>query len=87
MRYLMDVAENIPSIVKVMLTCFISNTSGMKFYERLGFTTDDFSPRERKLRGGKTVKPDYVILSRKTAASRAAADRQHDVNEKNPLQN
>lgn len=84
----MNAAENIPGIVKVMLTCFVTNDSGMKFYERLGFTTDDFSPRERKLRGGKTVKPDYVILSRKTATSRStAADRHYDVNEKNPSQN
>lgn len=70
MKYLMDAAENIPGVEKVMLTCFASNVGGLKFYERLGFETDDFSPRERKLRGGKTVKADYVILSRKTSAGR-----------------
>ena len=48
-----------------MLTCFTINTRGRKFYERLGFEVDEKnSPRERKLRGGKIVKPDYVILSR-----------------------
>lgn len=69
MTHLMDVAENIPSVEKVMLTCFISNASGIKFYEKLGFVEDDYSPRERKLRGGKVVKPDYVILSRRTSKS------------------
>ncbi|KAI8688844.1 N-alpha-acetyltransferase 40 [Fusarium keratoplasticum] len=68
MGYLMDVADNIASVDKVMLTCFVSNASGLKFYEKLGFDKDDYSPRERKLRGGKVVIPDYVILSRPTAS-------------------
>ncbi|KAK5992811.1 N-alpha-acetyltransferase 40 [Cladobotryum mycophilum] len=71
--YLMTIAENIPSTEKVMLTCFTSNSSGLKFYDKMGFTTDDFSPRERKLRGGKVVMPDYVILSRRTRQSRPGA--------------
>ncbi|KAF7542992.1 hypothetical protein G7Z17_g11108 [Cylindrodendrum hubeiense] len=75
MGYLMDVAENIQTVEKVMLTCFVSNTSGLKFYEKLGFDKDDYSPRERKLRGGKTVVPDYVILSRRTATGDAADPR------------
>lgn len=66
MGCLTKAAENIPTIEKVMLTCFVSNASGLKFYEKIGFIEDDFSPRERKLRGGKVVKPDYVILSRRT---------------------
>ncbi|KAK1247172.1 hypothetical protein MKX07_002081 [Trichoderma sp. CBMAI-0711] len=67
MAQLITIAENIPSTKKVMLTCFTSNASGLKFYEKLGFTKDAFSPRDRTLRGGKVVKPDYVILSRETA--------------------
>lgn len=67
MNLLITMAENIPSTKKVMLTCFISNTNGLRFYEKMGFTTDDFSPRDRVLRGGKIVRPDYVILSRETA--------------------
>jgi hypothetical protein len=48
-----------------MLTCFTSNARGRRFYERLGFSVDErTSPRERKLRGGKVVKPDYVIMSK-----------------------
>lgn len=65
----MNVAENVPTVEKVMLTCFVSNTSGLKFYEKLGFDKDDYSPRERKLRGGKTVVPDFVILSRRTTTT------------------
>ncbi|KAH0492543.1 hypothetical protein TgHK011_007491 [Trichoderma gracile] len=67
MAQLITIAENIPSTRKVMLTCFTSNTNGLRFYEKLGFTKDEFSPRDRTLRGGKVVKPDYVILSRRTA--------------------
>lgn len=68
MGYLMDVGDHISSVEKVMLTCFVSNASGLKFYEKLGFDKDDYSPRERKLRGGKVVIPDYVILSRPTTS-------------------
>lgn len=67
MNQLITIAENIPSTKKVMLTCFISNLNGLKFYEKIGFMKDDFSPRDRTLRGGKVVRPDYVILSRETA--------------------
>lgn len=66
MNQLITIAENIPSTKKVMLTCFTSNLNGLKFYEKIGFTKDDFSPRDRTLRGGKVVRPDYVILSRET---------------------
>ncbi|KAL6892721.1 acyl-CoA N-acyltransferase [Trichoderma longibrachiatum] len=67
MAQLITIAENIPLTRKVMLTCFTSNINGLKFYEKLGFTKDEFSPRDRTLRGGKVVKPDYVILSRGTS--------------------
>ncbi|KAF4969579.1 hypothetical protein FZEAL_10209 [Fusarium zealandicum] len=68
MGYLTDAAENIATVEKVMLTCFVSNASGLAFYDKLGFSKDDYSPRERKLRGGKVVIPDYVILSRPTVS-------------------
>ncbi|KAF5001272.1 hypothetical protein FGRMN_1117 [Fusarium graminum] len=77
MGYFVDVAENIPTIRKAMLTCFVSNESALKFYEKLGFTKDDYSPRERKLRGGKVVIPDYVILSRPTASQKVDNSRAH----------
>lgn len=67
MQQLITIAENIPSTRKVMLSCFTSNSNGLRFYEKIGFTKDAFSPRDRTLRGGKVVRPDYVILSRRTA--------------------
>ncbi|KAI6769891.1 hypothetical protein HG530_004520 [Fusarium avenaceum] len=77
MSYYTDVAENIPTVEKAMLTCFVSNESALKFYEKLGFTKDDYSPRERKLRGGKVVVPDYVILSRPTSSQKVDNSRAH----------
>lgn len=76
MKHLMDVAESIPKVEKTMLTCFVSNASALQFYEKLGFTKDEYSPRERKLRGGKTVIPDYVILSRRTTRGDTLGPRQ-----------
>lgn len=64
MSFHSTVAENLPPITKVMLTCFLSNRRGLKFYERLGFEEDEISPRPRKLRYGKVFTPDYVILSK-----------------------
>ncbi|KAF5532930.1 hypothetical protein FNAPI_12810 [Fusarium napiforme] len=78
MGYFTDVAENIPSVEKAMLTCFVSNKSALKFYEKLGFSKDDYSPRARKLRGEKVVIPDYVILSRQTTSKRVEASRAYE---------
>ncbi|PHH66991.1 hypothetical protein CDD81_4386 [Ophiocordyceps australis] len=64
MELVMQVADKIPTVTKVMLTCFTSNKRARAFYDRLGFVIDDSSPRQRKLRAGRTVFPDYVILSR-----------------------
>lgn len=65
MEYILAVGQNIKCVEKVMLTCFVCNAAGRGFYEKMRFDVDEFSPGERKLRGGKTVKPDYVILSRR----------------------
>ncbi|GJN70402.1 hypothetical protein PLIIFM63780_003007 [Purpureocillium lilacinum] len=73
MGHLIAAAEGIPSVDKAMLTCFASNARARAFYEGLGFGLDESSPRERRLRGGKVVVPDYVILSRGTAWARASA--------------
>ncbi|KAJ6442931.1 acetyltransferase [Purpureocillium lavendulum] len=74
MGFLTAAAAAIPSVEKAMLTCFVCNARARAFYEGLGFGLDESSPRERRLRGGKTVVPDYVILSRRTAR-RAARGR------------
>ncbi|KAI3557801.1 acetyltransferase [Colletotrichum abscissum] len=65
MDYLVKVAESIPIIEKVMLTCFIANADARAFYEKLGFEIDALSPVERKLRFGKVFVPDYVIMSKR----------------------
>ncbi|OHE94414.1 acetyltransferase [Colletotrichum orchidophilum] len=65
MDYLVKVAESIPIIEKVMLTCFIANAEARAFYEKLGFEIDALSPVERKLRFGKVFVPDYVIMSKR----------------------
>lgn len=58
------IAQSIPIVEKVMLTCFKSNTKALAFYRKLGFVKDALSPDERRLRGGKVFVPDYLIMSR-----------------------
>ncbi|ORY57871.1 acyl-CoA N-acyltransferase [Pseudomassariella vexata] len=62
--FLEDVAVNVPTVEKVMLTCFTSNKRALDFYKKLGFKKDDISPEPRRLRYGKEVVPDYVIMSK-----------------------
>jgi RimJ/RimL family protein N-acetyltransferase len=64
MQILGAVATKIPNTAKLMLTCFTSNQKAIKFYERLGYSKDDFSPAPKLLRNGTKIEPDYVILSR-----------------------
>lgn len=63
MDHVFSTAANTPSVEKTMLTCFVPNEGGRRFYERMGFEVDESSPGDRKLRSGKVVKSDYVILS------------------------
>ncbi|CAG8909390.1 unnamed protein product [Penicillium egyptiacum] len=49
---------------KSMLTVFKSNESARRFYERLGYEVDEYSPRPRKLRNGTIKDVDYLILSK-----------------------
>ena len=65
-HHLMQIAEDVAGRIelqKVMLTCFLSNVKARQFYERRGYATDVSSPGPRKTRN-KTVKPDYVIMSK-----------------------
>lgn len=65
-KHLMDIVEGTAEKVgveKVMLTCFLSNTLAHSFYERRGYAADVSSPEDRSTRG-KTVKADYVIMSK-----------------------
>ncbi|KAH8779445.1 acyl-CoA N-acyltransferase [Hyaloscypha sp. PMI_1271] len=59
-----EIAARIPGTEKVMLTCFTSNVRGVKFYERLGYAKDEFSPPPKVLRNGTKVEAEYVILSK-----------------------
>ncbi|KAL2255602.1 hypothetical protein VTK26DRAFT_3037 [Humicola hyalothermophila] len=64
MSFHSTVAQNLPPVTKVMLTCFLSNQRGLDFYRKLGFEEDAISPEPRDLRNGKRFLPDYVILSK-----------------------
>ncbi|KAK2766678.1 hypothetical protein FQN54_005991 [Arachnomyces sp. PD_36] len=49
---------------KAMLTVFRSNEMSRRFYEKLGYEEDEFSPRPKRLRNGVVKEPDYIILSK-----------------------
>lgn len=65
--HLMALVEHIGTstgMSKAMLTVFTRNANAERFYRRLGYVEDAFSPRVRKLRGGKVLRPQYFILSK-----------------------
>lgn len=51
-------------VSKAMLTVFVENEGALKFYEKLGYEEDEFSPGPRKLRNGVVKNPTYIILSK-----------------------
>lgn len=66
-RLLMGRMEEIGRSVgleKSMLTVFKSNERAIRFYERLGYGVDEYSPQPRKLRNGTVKESDYLILSK-----------------------
>ncbi|KAG8625488.1 hypothetical protein KVT40_007239 [Elsinoe batatas] len=66
-KQLMNLVEHIGASVgvdKSMLTVFRSNDKAVKWYERLGYTVDEYSPPDKKLRGDKVKQADYLILSK-----------------------
>ncbi|KAK5126551.1 hypothetical protein LTR85_009485 [Meristemomyces frigidus] len=74
-KHFMNLAEEVArrvGVEKVMLTCFVSNTKAREFYERLGYGIDACSPADRKTRK-KTVKADYVILSKRVGSADTAS--------------
>lgn len=64
MKLLVEIAVRIPGTEKVMLTCFTSNVQGVKFYEKLGYAKDEFSPPPKILRNGTKVEAEYFIFSK-----------------------
>ncbi len=65
--HLMKVAEHVArsvGVAKTMLTVFTSNVEGEAFYRRLGYSEDEISPPEKRLRKGVIIMPEYRILSK-----------------------
>lgn len=46
------------------LTVFADNNKAVEWYKRLGYVHTSDSPADRRLRGGKVVKPSYYLLTR-----------------------
>ncbi|PGH14706.1 hypothetical protein AJ79_02872 [Helicocarpus griseus UAMH5409] len=61
--YLEEIGRTI-RLRKAMLTVFRANESAMRFYERMGYREDEFSPKPMKLRNGNIREYDYMILSK-----------------------
>ncbi|RDW82512.1 hypothetical protein BP6252_03624 [Coleophoma cylindrospora] len=55
MKQLEKVATRIPGIEKLMLTCFTSNERAVQFYQKLGYSKDEYSPPPRQLRDGTKI--------------------------------
>ncbi|OJD19927.1 hypothetical protein AJ78_00121 [Emergomyces pasteurianus Ep9510] len=66
--YYEEIGRNI-GLHKVMLTVFKANESAIRFYERLGYKEDEFSPKPMKLRNGHIREYDYMILSKALAST------------------
>lgn len=65
MQLLDSVAAKIPTVEKVMLTCFTQNTRAFKFYTKIGYGIDPSTPPIKQLRNGTKVGSDYMILSKR----------------------
>ena len=65
MGMLNGVGQQIPGISKLMMTCFTFNERAMRFYKKLGYIKDEYSPPPKVLRNGTVVEEPYVILSKK----------------------
>ncbi|CAD0110335.1 unnamed protein product [Aureobasidium uvarum] len=67
-RHLFGLVENIgraTGMDKTMLTVFTRNTHARRWYDSRGYEVDEISPRPRKLRGGRSIEPEYEILSKR----------------------
>ena len=66
-RHLVQLVEEagiMAGMEKSMLTVFVENEAARRFYDRLGYRVDDYSPGPRKLRNGTIKEPTYLILSK-----------------------
>ncbi|PYI04116.1 GNAT family acetyltransferase Nat4 [Aspergillus sclerotiicarbonarius CBS 121057] len=62
MLMLLEIGRRV-GMEKAMLTVFRSNAVAQRLYAALGFETDEYSPRPRRLRNGTVKEPDYRIMS------------------------
>ena len=58
-----EIGRNV-GLGKGMLTVFKSNQTALRFYGKLGYDEDEFSPRPMRLRNGHMKDFDYMILSK-----------------------
>ncbi|GMG26506.1 unnamed protein product [Ambrosiozyma monospora] len=58
----MEFLKNYGKVEGCSLTVFTKNERALKFYQGLGYIKADHSPRDKKLRNGRVVQPDYYIL-------------------------
>lgn len=66
--WLMEMVEGVgkrAGCQKAMLTVWRSNKGARRFYERLGWGEDKFSPSPRRMRGGRMMECEYVIMSKR----------------------
>ncbi|OJD23708.1 hypothetical protein ACJ73_04940 [Blastomyces percursus] len=61
--YYEEIGRNI-GLKKTLLTVFKANGPAIRFYERLGYVEDEFSPKPMKLRNGHFREYDYMIFSK-----------------------
>ncbi|KAL9613438.1 MAG: hypothetical protein Q9167_002036 [Letrouitia subvulpina] len=66
---LMEAVGTNAEMEKSMLTVFVENKAALKFYDRLGYKKDAYSPGPRKLRNGIIKEPTYIILSKQLRSS------------------
>ncbi|KAI9656184.1 MAG: hypothetical protein M1821_004846 [Bathelium mastoideum] len=65
MHYAEAVAMKV-GVEKVMLTVFTSNEVAERFYRKIGYVEDEYSPAPKRLRNGVIKRPDYIIMSKAT---------------------
>lgn len=64
MAFIYDLGLKISDVSKIMLTVFVRNERGVKFYQKLGYEKDEFSPPPKILRNGAELEAEYLILSK-----------------------
>jgi N-alpha-acetyltransferase 40 len=64
LMYLNECMARNVGLKKSILTVFTCNEDAEKMYRWMGYVEDECCPKTRKLRGGKVVRPKFLILSK-----------------------